>query len=1730
MRGIGKTAKRFYLGAIGAGLGKFPNLKPIGFFVVLVFILPKAYSQCNAVIGTNIDPAEGCTNLGIQFNDLSQGVVSRTWDFGDGSPTVVAQNPSHSFITGDRDTTFTVKLTITCASGSSSTTKSVRVFAKPMVGFSLNKPSVCAITDSVCLDNKSINSSSYSYLWNFGDGTISEKYQPCKTYSTPGTYDISLQVINERGCLGTLTSEDIINVERIPSTAFSVNAFSGCRPFNVVFTNNTDTVGNDYSDWLWEFGDGEPAFVGFTPPTHTYTDPGEYTVTLGTTNSLGCYNFSTQIITVKPAPIASFIASSPVCQNENLLVQYNGSYNSAPTFKWSFDSALYVSGAGEGPYLVRWKEPGNKTINLTVIEDECSSSVSGKIQVNPITKVELSVSADLDTICSGETVTFTASPANFANYVFYVNTGVVQQSNTNTYTGSGLNNNDKIYVKITDLNGCTEIVSDTMTLTVFESPVISITGSALNDTICFAEELVVTALPDGYDEYSFYVGNTLIKKGADNTFSTSNLIDKERIYATAKSGICFSANSNNIITTVKDVLPAPQAFCGSTTTGSIQFQWDEVPDAIAYEISLDNGAFITPTSGAQGLTHTLNGLPNLEEHSIRVRALDPGICGIGLISSVTTCAAIDCEPILFNLQNQKRETCENEEVSLSISGISIPDYSIMWNNDPAENKDLFEFTATSNTSVPVKVSNLSSPLCPSVEKYYDIEVAIKPLLTLQSSVPGNLVCQGTPITFTAQPQNLTTYSFYENNVLVQEGPDNFYTVLNPVNGRNVYVSASQDACLVSTETQTVNVSKPMDIPSVNYTVSTETTVLFAWSTVSGAIGYQVSVNGGPFIDPSSGPTGLSHMVASLLPGDAVTLSVMAIGNGICGNSDISPPAIGFAENCTAFDYSIQENHAICLGDSLILRIEGLNLSNYEIVWGSLPPSQLKSITVKPGQDTTISVAVKNLDKPYCPRQISYVNIKVNHKPDAVLLSSSDPDNLVCEDEIVRYTASPGGYDVYEFFSGFNRIATGSDNFYESSSLTSGQSIKARAVNQGCTGAFGNEITISVNEKLKTPQINPGVSTSSTISFVWDSVPGVTAYNISIDGLPFVVPSSGAAGRIHVISGLNLGDSAKARVVAVGADPCGNSNISNQVTGYANNCEGITYNISPYVAICEGEDITLSISAIKPVTYAVSWGESSYGPDTSIVYTGVNDTLITVSVRNTAQIQCPSVNRYFEIEVTNIPLITLVSDDLNDTICKGQSLRFTVSPQLFSKYVFYDGLNIVQDAALSSYTILNPANGTNISVEVTSNACSAKSNSIQTVIIEPKTLNLTASKTGSLCLGEQVQFTATSGFDRYIFRDDESAIYQSTGNVADINVNNSSVTVLAFDEFNCESKSLDTLKFNLLPLPSVEIGCSIDTICYSEFATYFAEPAGLPEYRFYSNDILLLQSGTKNIYSSDSIKTGNRISVVGVDNNGCRSQPSVSLFPYIYPYPNSNIGAEAAGICLNDSVKLYVNRDYSFAAASYYWSSGQTADTIKVSPTYSSKFALYYNFAQCSNKVLDTKTVEVDRQPVPVAYAGEDVTICIYDSIQLEATGGLSYNWNILNTLDDSTIYNPFAKPLTTTTYVVRVTNDYCFSVDSVIVTIDLCLSDITDDVPQIITPNNDGFNDFWTVSNVDYFENNSVEIFNRWGSLVYKASPYDNTWDGKNNKGNDLPDGTFFYILNLGNGSAPRTGFIIIHR
>ncbi|WP_430907143.1 gliding motility-associated C-terminal domain-containing protein [Maribacter sp. 2-571] len=87
------------------------------------------------------------------------------------------------------------------------------------------------------------------------------------------------------------------------------------------------------------------------------------------------------------------------------------------------------------------------------------------------------------------------------------------------------------------------------------------------------------------------------------------------------------------------------------------------------------------------------------------------------------------------------------------------------------------------------------------------------------------------------------------------------------------------------------------------------------------------------------------------------------------------------------------------------------------------------------------------------------------------------------------------------------------------------------------------------------------------------------------------------------------------------------------------------------------------------------------------------------------------------------------------------------------------------------------------------------------------------------------------------------------------------------------------------------------------------------------------------------------------------------------------------------------------------------------------------------------------------------------------------------------------------------------------------------------SPNNDGANDFFFIECIEQYPNNTLQVYNRWGTLVFEAQGYNNTWDGSSMgratiaTEERLPVGTYYYLLDLGNGEAtPRTGWLYISR
>ncbi len=122
--------------------------------------------------------------------------------------------------------------------------------------------------------------------WNFGDGIISTRRNPCHTYTTPGIYSVSLRVKSKHGD-NTLVKTGLVEIlAKIPPVArFSAAPTDGLVPLRVTFTDQSDPGNAPDLTWHWDFGDGGTSQDH--SPTHTYTRPGLFSVTLTVSGEFG---------------------------------------------------------------------------------------------------------------------------------------------------------------------------------------------------------------------------------------------------------------------------------------------------------------------------------------------------------------------------------------------------------------------------------------------------------------------------------------------------------------------------------------------------------------------------------------------------------------------------------------------------------------------------------------------------------------------------------------------------------------------------------------------------------------------------------------------------------------------------------------------------------------------------------------------------------------------------------------------------------------------------------------------------------------------------------------------------------------------------------------------------------------------------------------------------------------------------------------------------------------------------------------------------------------------------------------------------------------------------------------------------------------------------------------------------------------------------------------------------
>jgi PKD repeat protein len=146
-----------------------------------------------------------------------------------------------------------------------------------------------------------------SWSWAFGDGSVSVLQHPVHTYTSAGTYTVTLTA---RNSLGNSTATRIIRVAGAPAPVanFTANVTSGFIPLTVQFTDLSE---NNPTSWSWIFGDGNVSTL--QNPRHTYVSPGNYSVSLNATNAAGSHNVTkTEYIQVTPVPFVNYVIEEDV--------------------------------------------------------------------------------------------------------------------------------------------------------------------------------------------------------------------------------------------------------------------------------------------------------------------------------------------------------------------------------------------------------------------------------------------------------------------------------------------------------------------------------------------------------------------------------------------------------------------------------------------------------------------------------------------------------------------------------------------------------------------------------------------------------------------------------------------------------------------------------------------------------------------------------------------------------------------------------------------------------------------------------------------------------------------------------------------------------------------------------------------------------------------------------------------------------------------------------------------------------------------------------------------------------------------------------------------------------------------------------------------------------------------------------------------------------------------------
>ena len=221
-------------------------------------------------------------------------------------------------------------------------------------------------------------------------------------------------------------------------------------------------------------------------------------------------------------------------------------------------------------------------------------------------------------------------------------------------------------------------------------------------------------------------------------------------------------------------------------------------------------------------------------------------------------------------------------------------------------------------------------------------------------------------------------------------------------------------------------------------------------------------------------------------------------------------------------------------------------------------------------------------------------------------------------------------------------------------------------------------------------------------------------------------------------------------------------------------------------------------------------------------------------------------------------------------------------------------------------------------------------------------------------------------------------------------------------------------------------------------------------------------------------------------------------------------------CAGQEVTLTASASEGFAPYEYFWGTFGEGPSITVAPDETTGYQVEV-VDNCGN--IQSEIVQAIVGSPDVIVIGELEENCVFLEQPLSVSGGLapynySFDFDLIGITEQGNIYGNEVGILEFEVI------DACGQTATGYLPIMACETV----VPDIFTPGNDDmYNDTFIIEGLDGFPNSKLMIFNRWGGVVYENSNYDNMWDG-----DELPEGTYYYVLERPDGNAQSGYFQLV--